>query len=292
MVHEIISTIIKEPILELELQKTAYSNYVYTVRTRKGVFIFKQYASDNHLQHELEVYIQTEIGFPEIVYNDRKHRLEKYAEHNVPDWDKHLITIAIALKKFHGFRIDCEYSQKDMLNKIMKKNIDIRNNAGVRKIYEFTVAQIGDKLDAICHNDLQIGNMMSIRNEIKFIDFEYSCKGNSCIDIANLFCETMCDYKKDFLLSKARGYNPEQRRLFLKIYYGKEDVESELLVIKKCEVFSHFYWFLWSRQFVMNGRGPSKTFDYRRYANSRLSHILDAGLISNEEYAQLKVVKK
>lgn len=289
MVAELISSIVKEPILNIECQTTAYSNYVYMVQTPSAKYIYKEYVNiDDIVLHDVEVFIQSQVGFPEIVACDKKYRIEKYIEHTMPKWDDDLEEIASALKNFHCRVIECDLTQADMLNKMIFKNKDLMVDAITPRIYGMVLKCIECDLSTICHNDLQVGNMMMIGGEISFIDFEYACRGNPRVDIANLFCETRCNYDIDYVINRERGYTNEQKERFLQIYFGKTDVTVELEEIRNCEAFSHFYWFLWSRYFYMNKNGPSESFTYGEYSLSRLHALIDLDIITKEEYYYFK----
>lgn len=285
----LLSKYITAPIEDIIYQTSAYSNYVYIVKTKDNMYIYKEYANTHGIvHHDIEVHIQTQIGFPLILINNIDFRIEYYVKHDVPDFYKNLTQIASALSKFHKTEIDCNKTHACLLNEMLDKNKDLKDDPIVKRIYSIVLAVIECSLPTICHNDLQIGNMMNIEGNIKFIDFEYACMGNAMIDIANLFCETMCDYSKDFVLKRERGFTKEQRRMFVQAYFEKVDVEVELREIEKCELYSHFYWFLWSRYFSINKNGPSEDFTYDEYSLSRLYALVEINILNFDEYVYLK----
>lgn len=279
----------EEKILLIKPQMTAYSNYVYLIQTEKGKFIYKEYInSANIVSRKLELFIQQQIGFPEIVISENKFRIEKYVEHQEANFFDDLKEIASSLKNFHNQKIECQTKQIDLVNNLLQKQPELLKCEIIEKIMMKMKENFLNCRETVCHNDLQIGNLMKIGDEIKFIDFEYSCMGNPLIDIANLFCETMCNYEKDSILKRERGYSTEQKAEFLRIYMEKEDVTEVLENIGKIESYCHFYWFLWGRYIYTKNIGPSECFNYKEYTINRLSFLVENEIISNQEYEVLK----
>ncbi|KAM0672982.1 hypothetical protein GVAV_003557 [Gurleya vavrai] len=302
-------------ILSIINQKTAYSNYVYIIETENGKYVYKEYNSKTKIvDRNEEINVQIQIGFPKILEYKENYRIEEFVENDAVDLFSDLEKIAYSLKNFLKKKVNCNLNHEKMLKIMMEKQLDFfdKNNKNLQTInssglssvlYQTTenlkitvvLENIYNRINElikceesfICHNDLQIGNMMKINDKVEFIDFEYSCLGNPLVDIANFFCETMCDYDSDFILKKDKGYSRNEKKRFLEIYFGKIDVDYELDRIEDLKCFSHFYWFLWSRYLYQSKLGPSITFNYKKYCISRLEFLLESKLINLEEFTLL-----
>ncbi|KKO73575.1 choline ethanolamine kinase, partial [Vairimorpha ceranae] len=99
---------------------------------------------------------------------------------------------------------------------------------------------------------------------------EYCSIGNNLVDIANLFCETEIDYEKNVYI-KGSGYTEEDRILFLRKYFNKNDVKCELQKINNLEVVGHFLWFVWCVYIIKSNNNSE--FDYKKYSLSRLQYL-------------------
>ncbi|XP_029157062.1 probable choline kinase 3 [Nylanderia fulva] len=208
--------------------------------------------------HSIEV--QRKIGFPKILWYEENYVIERYIDFEEVNWERDMKEIALELKRFHSQKCKLEYSV--LLEYTLQSEMgDMRNRVLERIKNEIFEVIKGEKL-SLCHNDLQLGNMMKIKGGIKFIDFEYTTMGNAYADIANLFCEKMCDYEEDSVLKVERGWSVEKKKEFLRIYEGKEDVEVEYEKVCKREVIPHFFW---------------------------LKYLRDGGMISEAEHEMMRI---
>ena len=101
---------------------------------------------------------------------------------------------------------------------------------------------------------------------IHLIDFEYSCYGSPCYDIANMFNEFAgfeCDW--------ARRPGEEVVRAFLAYYLDEHDrhrIDAAVAEIRRYTLVSHLFWVLWS---AVQAHESAIDFDYRGYAARRLA---------------------
>ncbi|KAM0679329.1 hypothetical protein BDAP_000196 [Binucleata daphniae] len=171
-------------------------------------------------------------------------------------------------------------------NRIKKREVEYKL---YNKIKQQVLDVIKSEDNSFCHNDLQIGNMIKVGETVEFIYFEYASYGNKYVDIANFFCETMCDYTKGCTIKEEIGLTKSQKLTFLSFYDPKNNAEALLYIIDKMACFSHFYWYMWARYIHLNNCGPSKNFDYKKYAMCRLEFLLKLNIIDEKEYKILQL---
>lgn len=127
--------------------------------------------------------------------------------------------------------------------------------------------------EAVLHGDLQAGNIMvGEGGAVRFIDFDYICRGPVSFDLANHFVEwswsgdySVLDFREERWPSLA------QRRAFVSAYLSTTDagrVDRLLAEVDVCVRVSHLHWALWG---VLEGarRQGTATFDYEMYAKGR-----------------------
>lgn len=272
----------QESVLDHACQATAYSNYVYSVQTENGEYLYKEYAdkkAEDCKNNEVE--IQLQIGFPKILYLGDGFRIEPYYKHTTIDFSNDLLKIAMALRGLHQTKVQCNIDQGNMFDSMLHKSSQLSNEKKIQEIANTFKEVLAKNELYLCHNDLQIGNMLKIDGEIKFIDFEYACMGSIYFDIANLFCETMCDYSADSVLVRSRGYTVEAKKNFLRKYFEKEEIETEFARVHEMEGYCHFFWFLWALSSSKDG--PSASFDYKAHAKSRLDHLVELNFLKSDD---------
>ncbi|KAM7534247.1 hypothetical protein Aperf_G00000109108 [Anoplocephala perfoliata] len=130
-----------------------------------------------------------------------------------------------------------------------------------------------------CHNDLLFGNIIisTNKNEIHFIDFEYSGYNKVCYDIANHFCEYsgMADY--DPTKYPSREMQREWVRAYLQAFkknsgnsmdLSPSEIEEWLDEIQNFTLLCHLYWGIWS---IVQSQRSKLSFNYVGYALARLN---------------------
>lgn len=228
----------QERLYELKIQSNAYSNVVYTIKTDKAKYIYKEFKFRNND----EILITSKAG-PKIIVDspvfnsagakdDEKnrenctsfYRIEEYLEHDLVVMSRDYLLIARALGKFHGLNIGGISTFQTKLEILVAENIEMRNSRQkdtvtdtISKIYRRLSPRMLTNEQRLCHMDLQKGNMLKINEEIRFIDFEYACIAHPAIDIANFFCETMTDYVT-FDVKTEYGFNKEKKIEFIREY--------------------------------------------------------------------------
>jgi len=159
------------------------------------------------------------------------------------------------------------------------------------------------------HNDLHALNILVLdkKEQIKLVDYEYSCYNYRGYDIANFLNESTMDYTiseypyytldlnkalneedlEDFIsyylfFSKFAGASFDEETLLSDEEYFRSiivenggdlaEFKQEVAAIKEevkiCAMLSHYYWVLWG---VVMSKNPEIQFDYLHYAYSRFT---------------------
>eukprot|EP00026_Physarum_polycephalum_P007428 Phypoly_transcript_07488.p1 GENE.Phypoly_transcript_07488~~Phypoly_transcript_07488.p1 ORF type:complete len:413 (+),score=76.56 Phypoly_transcript_07488:369-1607(+) len=136
---------------------------------------------------------------------------------------------------------------------------------------------------ALCHNDLNVANILYNENAKKsqrvlFIDYEYSGWNYAAYDLGNHFCEYAGVGDIDF----SRYPNEETRKAFLRRYLlsltPKENVTEKQLqdFVEEVEHYaqvSHLVWHLWALV-ISHTSQHTEGFDYKAYAKIRMEEYL------------------
>lgn len=134
-----------------------------------------------------------------------------------------------------------------------------------------------------CHNDLQENNVISTRNCLRLIDFEYSDFNYLSADIANLFVESTLDYEVRtypfFAVDKSKYICYELRKLFASVYLSvylnvstlpsDEKLIKPFLEIVEVQVLSsNLLWGFWALIRAHQTKSYNE-FDFILYAKER-----------------------
>lgn len=122
----------------------------------------------------------------------------------------------------------------------------------------------------LCHHDIHGDNIIKNKNDLFFIDLEFSFTDYFFVDLGNIVCEMYTDYHN-------QNYNFENisisdKKLVLEHYFDSKNISDDLL--KKIDIgikISHFYWALWG--FILYEKTKNTSFDYKKFAESRLHFI-------------------
>lgn len=269
----------KDGVVSLERQNHALSNDVFVVETPERKFVVKECKS------EVESQVLELLGCPRIVYKSNGVLVVEYIDHRKADFSRDWREIARSLCKFHRTHVPFRLrTHRELVDAMIEKDLPCLD-ARVVQVLRRAVARAGSLLQhtdadtptftGICHNDLQSGNILVTDRGILFIDFEYASIGDQLVDIANMFCEVMCDYSRSSL-DASRAWSFDQKKAFLSEYLEGRDADCQKILdrINHLECFSHFLWYLWGRRSLLQGRSASG-FCYLRYTQSRLSFLKD-----------------
>lgn len=141
------------------------------------------------------------------------------------------------------------------------------------------------KFDTLCHNDLNMGNIMKVSNNVYFIDFEFSCLNDPLLEIARFFYCTKYYYYYNFPLDYNNLWTKQKKLEFLQYYYKTKKVsflQSKLIKIDSLIVITNYFNFLLGLKWV---RQPQKDRAIRRYKSMRghFEKIKENGNFKDEE---------
>ncbi|KAL0265794.1 UNVERIFIED_CONTAM: hypothetical protein PYX00_011509 [Menopon gallinae] len=269
----------EDGVVSLKRQDNALSNNVFIVETPGKKLVVKEYKS------EVEIQMLELMGLPKIVHRSESVLVEEYIEHRKADFSRDWQEIAHFLGRFHRTHVPFELrTHEELVGSIVEGDLAGLDGRVLGVLRKTKAAMDGllrgasaeaPTYSGLCHNDLQLGNILVTDGGIVFIDFEYSCVGDQLVDIANVFCEVMCDYSCS-AFDVSRRWSPVQRHAFLCEYLGGRDADHQKLLdrIARLEHFSHFLWYLWGRRSLLQ-RKSAVGFSYLRYTQSRLAFLRD-----------------
>ena len=96
------------------------------------------------------------------------------------------------------------------------------------------IAPLLEGKQVICHNDLWQGNMLIKNGKPYLIDFEFAGTNSPIFDLAST-------------LSENKITDKDRIEIFLKEYFGKEDIEKEYQNVKRVMKFENALWFYWAK---------------------------------------------
>ena len=118
----------------------------------------------------------------------------------------------------------------------------------LREIYsEKTLAKIKHCLPkgdlTFCHNDTYHGNIMKLENdEIKLLDFEFSCLNNKAYDFSNLFAETVMRHQQaeyPYFKIAEPDFGDHELSLLINFYLDNKEFENQAIREKEFEKLLH-----------------------------------------------------
>lgn len=126
----------------------------------------------------------------------------------------------------------------------------------------------------LCHNDIQVGNIMQVHGRLHLIDFEYVCYGYREFDLGNFFCEMSMlnsDPEPPYFRHLPEKYpSLERRAQFAGAYLGVAASDPSALRLARAaqrfSLASHLLWSLWA----VNMCNTPILFDYLEYARQRM----------------------
>ncbi|CAF0928103.1 unnamed protein product [Didymodactylos carnosus] len=202
---------------------------------------------------------------------------------------KHLsFLIARKLAHYHSLplpnkKLDtCLISQMKTFISLFETNDQLHKNllSDIKYIETFIMPKF--KLDIVlCHNDLFCGNIIynSEKDDISFIDFEYSFYNYWLYDIANHFSE-YTDYigEPNLNLYPSREYQKQWLKIYLfyrtkKIENDDFDLDTMCNLIEKFSALAQLFWTLWL--FAQAHLTKNVNFDYEKYGHMRYNIYLE-----------------
>lgn len=225
-----------------KLKNQGVCNTIYKLTTNKKKYlvrVFKHIHKDkNSRKHEFfiqkKAYLKDIAAKPylldtanslmicDFLKGKHKDKLNKNDLNNLVDTIKKLHTIKTNLK-IHNLQNDFEYYKKILKDNKSKKNLK-KSFKELKKIQKY-------KFQAVTsHHDLNVKNVLFYRNNLKLIDWEFSCVNDAFFDLANICFE--------FKL------NEKQERQVLKRYLKKVK-KSDYKKLTSYKIIYENLWILW-----------------------------------------------
>nr|CCA19361.1 unnamed protein product [Albugo laibachii Nc14] len=201
--------------------------------------------------------------------------------------------IAQQLRRFHELDVDMEKKPRwdtelhRLLSLARTKYPDrIFDTEDAKSFFDQFACDIGDTEKylmsipsplVLSHNDLQYGNIMSLKDQsVVLIDFEYCSYNPRGFDIGNHFCEWAFDYHKSInphIGDFSKYPSITQQRHFCRAYLTsgqaiipEEQVDALCVEANAYAQASHLLWALWG---LIQASQSEIDFDYLSYAQCR-----------------------
>ena len=288
MNKQYVQTYFNEKIEENIQMSGGVTNTIFKVITDKNTYIIRFYGEkseiliDRKIEKKIMDYLNNYNIAPKILKEYDNCRIEEYFEgvNNVhpSTYQKYLCK---TLKNIHNLPIkdnlpsfwDRFYKWKKETDHPYQKEI----NSILNKINSFTSKYWNQEV--LGHGDLTTGNILLQNNEIKLIDYEYSCILPRAFDISNHLCEY------EGLDSDNFTYPDKNVRVSLIKNYIEKDFEYDcqfLEIIDYYSLISHYYWGCWS---ITQTKISNIDFDYKKYGENRFKMFLHyKNIFENEDY--------
>ena len=267
----------EDNIINIEKISGGVTNIIFKITTDKNIFILRIYGEKSEifinrkLEKEIMDYLCNYNISPKIIKETDSFRIEEYFEgdNNIEPF-KYQIPLCTVLKKIHNiptkknfpvfwdrffyWQKEAGFPYKKEIDEILRDidNIDFKYWAE----------------EVLGHGDLTLGNILYDNNEIRLIDYEYSCILPRGFDIANHLCEY------GGLDTEKYTYPEDNIRIKLIKNYIEGIIEYRdtfLLIIDKYSLISHYYWGCWS---IIQSKISSINFNYHQYGNNRFQMFL------------------
>jgi thiamine kinase-like enzyme len=287
-------------------EAAGYTHSVFLITHGEEKYIYKEYAEDiDNVQRAREMRWQRFFGFPETLHSEELYRIDKYVENaNLSEEERveesTLGKIAWRLGEMH----QCRFAEEEkntyletlhMFREGVAAHVGTEHNRALdkidRRINDLLEKSLFRGKEVICHNDLQIGNIMKVGTEIKFIDYEYTSLNIPTIDIANFFCEVMVDYGKGGIFCEERRVGSALQTFFLRKYVQARAIDMDLEELRRevveMEVVPHYFWLLCALEKMVQKKELADLLCYTDFSLSRIAFMQRRGIISEEECAFL-----
>ncbi|XP_010006615.1 PREDICTED: ethanolamine kinase 2 [Chaetura pelagica] len=142
-----------------------------------------------------------------------------------------------------------------------------------------TLSQLGSPI-VLCHNDLLCKNIIydRTREQVRFIDYEYTGYNYQAFDIGNHFNEFAGVKEVDYQLFPSKEIQLQWLHFYLLAYkqltqgdpgslgVSEEELESLYVQVNKFTLASHFFWACWG---LIQDKYSTIDFNFLRYAKLR-----------------------
>ncbi|TLP37601.1 choline kinase family protein [Arcobacter arenosus] len=204
-----------EEILTLEpLRNQGFCNISYELKTSKNTYVLREFSSDKsvNISRGFEYKIQNKAYKKGIaskpIYLDKNKTFMIYnflkGNHKRNLKKENLKVLIKTIKKLHNIKIKSK--QLNLKNELKKyqhlKTKEAKNSLKICKKELKNLEKYKKRL-VICHHDLNPKNILFIKKDIKFIDWEYAGLNDAFFDLATISVEFNLEKReKRYLLKK------------------------------------------------------------------------------------------
>ncbi len=265
-----------ENIIDIIKLSGGVTNVIYKIITIDNTYILRVYGKnteqlvDRNNERKVMNYLSSFNLSPKIINEYSEFRIEEFlnGQNNIEP-SEYQDYLCKTLVKIHNLPVNLNFPN------FWSKFNDFKVN--VSSPYDKEINMIINKIDSykdrywnqevLGHGDLTLGNILYENNNIKLIDFEYSCILPRGFEIANHLCEY---YGLDY---NHLDYPSKEVRINLIKNYINNDNENNikfndefLYIIDQYSLISHYFWGCWS---IIQSKISDINFDYKQYAEHR-----------------------
>lgn len=237
-------------------------------------YVWKNIKNKYLFDHKNEIEILKKLNYINLYYFDNDSICVNFLPGSnliSSDLKNNIQIITKKIKEYHNINFKTEKFWENIIPSWFDKISDINLRNKLNVIYQNLNTFEKDENDLVlCHHDIHGDNIIKNKNDLFFIDLEFSFTDYFFVDLGNLVCEMYTDYHN-------QNYNFENisindKKLVLENYFDTKNISEDL--IKKIDIgikISHFYWALWG--FILYEKTKNTSFDYKKFAESRLHFI-------------------
>lgn len=245
------------------------SNYLVTLQNSKYVLRIPSRDNTNNFYNENEILniIRPFNISPNILYHNKDtgvllSEFKESTKINIEFYNSPLFIngLIFTLKKLHSLKSNNYFNPFEVINKninfLIESSFDF--NHDINLLVE-NLTSLEDKLTkefhyGLCHNDLNISNILYNKDSIYLIDFEFTAMGDIFFDLATLSWFLNDDMRNE-LIKRYFGYSSKDL---------KEKLEGYLFVVK-----------LWNATWsFIKSINSSSNYDYRLGGNMILDDLI------------------
>lgn len=285
------------------------NNEVYKLTCKNKSFILKKFLTDD-FQDENKIALS--IKFPKILGIGDDFRLENYIKHEKINYQVDMEKIATAVLAFQKLKLDRSKVTLPDYKSILSKQLEVQTGYLMSLLHkpEFdkdlkafepkdivavlcnahqSMIRLMDrfnlKCDTLCHNDLNVGNILKVKDLVFFIDFECACLNDPLLEIGRFFYCAKYFYYYNHQQDIQNLWNDQKRLEFLQHYYKTKDptfLRAQLVKIDSLTVVTNFFYFLTGLTQV---RQPPLARATRRFQSleGHFERIKEYGILNSNE---------
>lgn len=265
-----------EKIVDIIKLSGGVTNIIYKIITSDNTYVLRVYGKnteqliDRSNERQIMHYLSQFNLSPKIISEYPEFRIEEFfdGQNNIPPLE-YQDNLCKTLLKIHNLPVN--FSFPNFWNKF--NDFRVSASSPYSEEINIIISNIGSfknkywNQEVLGHGDLTLGNILYQNNNIKLIDFEYSCILPRAFEIANHLCEY---YGLDY---NHLNYPSEKVRInLIKNYINHDKVnnikfsDDFLYIIDQYSLISHYFWGCWS---IIQDKISDINFNYKQYAEHR-----------------------